>query len=608
VNSLLELTACCLLKLNQGAQADALLSRARGDLDNGGRDYYLGVALAHQGKIADALRCLQQARHQPQYGAAAQQVLLALLKRQVEQQMAQRDWEGASVALSQALDLAPTDPNLQPPLAVLGPWIDLQANKRAEVAAAWEKVQQHDPHHARTTHALALLYFWWAQALEAQQQGQEAVAAWQGAIRNWVALAYMDDFWTSWQEERAQVYGQIPETAVQGLRRKLTEHLHRKLADYQNDYLTQQQDAEVRRVELLLLDLEAELKTAAALHDVVPLLGQRGKKVVLPLYCGVLMLTHLGHLEIAQNVLAVAEATLPNDASTEHLHWCLSPWAYPWILMQERRYEEAMARLEQELRQNAASHDGHDLLAIAALERGKQLAKSEKVSEALEVWKTGLGHVRARKKTGDEIQQTAEDTASKEATRLRSKGTQEDCEEAIRMLEKARTIIDSPRLRQNQAEIHGRLGVIIGNNEALPKIQRWERAIQHYEKALQLHPGDAFAKRNLAIVLTNRGIEYGNEQKWQQACTLMERALQHDETSKYVCESLSWVLGNLGVGKYNEGLASTYGREKKIEGVKLLDRALELDADNEHAKAQLQGILTQESWLLDHQRQFVRRS
>jgi tetratricopeptide (TPR) repeat protein len=576
-----ELAACCLLKLNRAAEAEVLL-RKEGDR-GGGWDYYLGVALAHQGKTDEALRCLQEASRQPTNGKAAQHALLALLKRQAQQRIARRDWDGAAVALSQALDVDPANPELRQMLSVLGnhlPVIYLKACRRDEAAAAWEKAQKGDPGNFGIAHSLGLLYFWWAQELEAQRKGREAVAAWEGAIRNWVVLSYGNSYWTHWKEERERACGPIPDSAVEGLRRKLTEQLDRKIADYQNDYLTQKHAADARRLSMLSLELAAEVRTAEALKRVGESLRRQGKEADLPPLCGVLMLKHLGQLEVAQRLLALVEVTQTNEASTEQLHWCLSPWVFPWIMVQEHRYEEAIDHLEKCLR-DSPSQDGHDLLAIASLERGNLLAKAGEVGRALEVWKDGLAHVRARKKTGDQIIQQAEKAAIKEATRLQREEGQDGLEKAIQLLEKAMNVADTRRVKENLSELYTSLGVKEGNDQSQSESRRIAKAKKNLERALQLNPNNGRAKENLAIVLAGEAIDLFNRDRYTDAIALLRRAHQLAPGNSHIRQNFSRALSSYGVHRWNQG--------NHTEGDNLIREALEVDPSNEHARKNLPG-------------------
>jgi tetratricopeptide (TPR) repeat protein len=543
-----ELAGYCLLKLKRPADAEKALKdgQAKNGQSDGG--YYLGIALAQQGKLDAAVAALRRAQEQPATGQAARATLLVLLKKQAQRYMARQNWEAAGEALSQAVEIAPQDAALQGMLSALGnhlPVAYLKMNKRKEAAAAWEDALQKNPTNMKIAHSLGLLYYWWAQSLETQHLGNEATVAWEGAIRNLVAVAYDDAFWARWLQERTPVIGHVLPAAAEALRKGLTDQIARRISDCQNDYLTRKRDADAARMGQLSLKVAAELQTANALKHVQASLLRQGKKADFPPLCGVLMLTHLHKVETAQNLLALVQATQTNAASTEQLRWCLSPWVFPWIMVQEHRYEDAIVHIEKQLTVQASSKDGHDLLATASLERGKILAAAGEVVDALHVWKAGLGHVRNVAKTGEEIKTAAENAAVKEATRLQNTDGEAGLKKAISLLELAQTIVDSKRLRQNLAEFYTRLGIEVGNDEKRTPAQRIEQAERHLRHALEIDPDNARTKKNLSIVLTDVGISSCNNSfgsgstGWQRGIGLLKEAYRLDSTNTRARENLT---------------------------------------------------------------------
>jgi len=159
-----ELAACCLLKTNRSAEAEALLRE--GNQDAGAAGYYGGIARAHQGKIGEAIHVLQSVPADSPYKTAAGIALLALLKKAGERRIAARDYAGAADFLTQALTLAPSDTELEQALLSLAqymPLLYLKSGKRSEAAATWEAAQKKNPTDGQITHCLALLYFFEAQ-------------------------------------------------------------------------------------------------------------------------------------------------------------------------------------------------------------------------------------------------------------------------------------------------------------------------------------------------------------------------------------------------------------------------------------------------------------
>lgn len=577
---LAELASFCLLKLNRVQEAESLLARKEDGHECAGRGYYLGVALAHRGRIGEAVCQLNAAQERPGYGDAARELLLVLLKRQAEQKIAMHDWSGAIDALSQALQILPSSIELQQMLSALGhrlPVTYLKGNRRAEAASAWEKAQREDSGDAKVTHCLGLLYFWQALELEEQQKGGEASDAWRGAIRNWVALSHSDAFWKLMRKEREPVYGRVPDAAVDGLRHRMLDSLSRKIADLHNEYLGRGSGDDANRMDVLSLELAAEIKTADALRRVRESLSRQKEEADLPPLCGAIMLRHLGKLEKAQELLARIRVTQSTEGSTEDLYWCLSPWVFPWIMIQERRYEEAIRRLKDDLRRNPSSEDGNDLLAAAYLERGRLQAEADQVEEALDSWKAGLSRVRARKNTGDKIRQEAENAAVRKAMLLQKEDPAKGLDRAAELLEKVRKeVTDSQRIKENLSELYTTIGIREANDESQAQAARLDNGRKHLEKALELNPGNGRAKTNLGILLKVQALELHNKGRYVDSIALLRRAFQLAPHEGNIRSNLSLALSNYGVHCWNQGLRN--------QGNSLIREALEIDPGNEHAR------------------------
>jgi tetratricopeptide (TPR) repeat protein len=530
-----EFAAFCMLKLNRASEAEALLAKATEGCTAAGREYYLGIALARQGKLREAIHHLQNGGHHPAYAQPAAQALLALLKREARRLQARHDYEEAAQALSQALDIAPSDPELQAMLDALGvhmPVAYIKGKQHAKAAEAWEQEQRRNPTDGKLTHCLALVYFWVAQTLERQGNWADADSAWRGAIRNCVALCYCDRFWAEWRAGRERVYGaKVRDAAVEGLRKSVQQMVRRQIADFRNEYLKQGQAEGQRRMERLDLEMAAELKTADALKRVADSLARQGRTAQMPPFCGVLMLKHLGQLEVAQKLLALVQTTQTNEASTERLRWCLSPWVFAWVMVQERRCDEAIAWLQKELKKNASSQDCNDLMAIAMLERGKALSGSGDIMKAVNSWKAALKHVRARKKTADEIKKTAEEESVKHATRLADNEGLKGIETAIKMLEQVRGFADTKGVRFTLSEMFRFFGVAKWNNAKNTSAK--EEGVSFLRKALKLSPDNGQVKSTLSGMLSSLGVSLYNEGHHSRGLAFLDEAIEIDPSNDH---------------------------------------------------------------------------
>jgi len=570
------LAACCLLKLRRPAEAEAVLATLDGSRP-GFASYYLGLALAAQGRRADALVVLRNACRDAASAPPARAALTALLKSTARQMLGRGAWVEACQALSEVATMDPTDAELGQMASTLGsgvPAVYLAAGRRQDAAEAWERQQRAQAQDFTATHSLALLYFFWAEDLEARAEAQAASNAWEGAIRNWVALAYANGFWQDLSERRKPIVGQVSPPELGRLPRRLLDLLARRLREHENGHRACGRAADVRRLSDLSLKLSAETRTADALKRVLQSLTRQVRLVDTPPLCGVLMLRHLGELESAQRLLALVEVTQTNERSTQDLHWCLSPWVFPWIMVEERRYDEAIECLGERLERASSSEDGHNLAALAYEGRGRQAALAGDFDAALDSWAEALTHVR-NGKIRKQIRCQLENTIVTEATRLQSQGGKDAIEKGIELIGVARRIADTKRLTDSLAEFHTTLGVIKGNDNTQNAAVRRKGAREHLETALKLCPEHGRAKKNLAAVLGDQGIADFKLGHHREALGALRRAHQLDPADNDLRGVLSRVMSNCGVQRWNAGA--------RTEGDALLREALEIDPTNDHA-------------------------
>lgn len=66
--------------------------------------------------------------------------------------------------------------------------------------------QQQQPTQLDLAHTLGLLHYGWAHELEAAEQVEQALAAWEGVIANWGMLLDNEEFLLAWTRSRLEVY------------------------------------------------------------------------------------------------------------------------------------------------------------------------------------------------------------------------------------------------------------------------------------------------------------------------------------------------------------------------------------------------------------------
>jgi hypothetical protein len=292
--------------------------------------------------------------------------------------------------------------------------IRLKANQRAEAALVWEEAQQRTPRDPSLMHSLALLHYWTACSLEEARKGPEADPAWDGAIRNWVALTCHEQFWAAWKPERERVYGQeVPEEALSELKTTVLDNLGRTLTRYEQNAREAGRTQEADRLSMVAARLVAEHRSGEALAKVTSALRAAGREVEAaplggpplggpPVVGGVMMLRQTNGFPAATAILEQAKKTVREEEDVEALSWSLSPWVLPWSMVRDGQCAQALALLEPALQAGQggpapnALDDGHDLAAEAHLEQGNRLAGSGDIMPAIQSWRSALGHVRRK--------------------------------------------------------------------------------------------------------------------------------------------------------------------------------------------------------------------
>lgn len=500
-----ELAAFCLLKLGRPQEALARLEGQRGQQGYGA--YLRGLALANLGRLDEAVACLRQPGLPAALAQAGRQDLLTLLRLQVRAHLAAQDWAGASEALGQALEVAPQDQELLGLQADLGqcmPVVFLHSGRRPQAQETWEAAQRQDPADPEPTHCLALCYYWQARQLE--EAGDPAAdQAWQGAIRNWVALVHHPDYWQGLLRGRAGIYGELPETELTALRERLRDDLGRELARFQNQYQDQGKREQASRLAGLALALSAEVRSAEALQHVVCSLTRQGVQFRQPPPGGFMMVEHLGLSQDLQGLLNLVQTTQTNLESTEDLTWCLNGYLLPWTLLREGRHAEALELLER-TSPGQPPQPARRLMAMAQVGQAERLAKANEVEQALEI--LAKAAKLAAKGGGEEVVRGAlEKIAIREANRLLGQG---QFDQACQFLERCLKINDSKRLKEHLSEaLNRKANKVAGDAKEQFKVgsSAFKEAERLLDRALEADPNNNAAAENKACMLLLRAAE-----------------------------------------------------------------------------------------------------
>ncbi|MBM3294293.1 MAG: hypothetical protein FJY82_07175 [Candidatus Aminicenantes bacterium] len=183
---------------------------------------------------------------------------------------------------------------------------------------------------------------------------------------------------------------------------------------------------------------------------------------------GRLMLQELGLLESVRVQVGRLAEERPADEKLKNLAAGLSPYADIAVLVENRKYDEAIAALTGLGPEALGAKEAKRLLARSYLEKGRQEFSLKRYDAALENWKKGL----AVGELGEEIRQTVVGETKSRAALLQTS----EPETAIGMLRKAGKVVKDKELTETLAEILTTRGIGL-INEAQKKLQEGKEGL-----------------------------------------------------------------------------------------------------------------------------------
>jgi len=276
--------AACLIASNRYKEAENLITENSAYDNSIDMRYYLGLAYAMQGKIDNALLELKAVLEKKADHELSRKLYFKLIVQKAATQMKEKNWEIASSCLTLALAIAPNTEEAQKELSQFKnvlPVFYVKANKREEAAKTWEKELKEKPGDYGLIHNLAVLFYWWAIAVEsgngktfgkgksAAQKDSEMNGAdrlWKKAIIYWAALVNLENFWQKWKTEKEGVWNtKIKEEDIQDLRNTLVEDkLMKMFLDYIDKYKQNRRNKDLMRHEEYLTIFLLEKESAHA--------------------------------------------------------------------------------------------------------------------------------------------------------------------------------------------------------------------------------------------------------------------------------------------------------------------------------------------------------
>jgi tetratricopeptide (TPR) repeat protein len=252
----------------------------------------------------------------------------------------------------------------------------------------------------------------------------------------------------------------------------------------------------------------------------------------------------------------------------------------PWIMIDERRFDDAIAVLDARAGERGLTADGATLRALALLGRGRALSAAGDIEGALSAWLLVRAETSLPLQICKELEQEIETCAVLEAARLDREHTRESVHRGIRILETAIGAVRTQRLVENLSDLYLSAGIIEGNDQSQSDAIRMPKARKHLERALELNPAHGGAQQNLAWLLMGEAIDLAKTpSRESDMIAMMRRAHALAPSEDKITSLLSRALSRRGVAIWNQGQRSA--------GDTLLLEALRLDPSNEQARKNL---------------------
>jgi len=361
--------------------------------------------------------------------------------------------------------------------------------RRASTAQAWEDLLKREFPNLGSVHSLAVLWYWWAMyeeqrvlaILEVARKDADMAKTdlskgallrcarkaegidcdprkskncqvadcpwrddclplipstkemWERVIAYWGMLNANASFWDGFSGIDKTENEKLKDKAVKSLQDELLK-LAQRYQDIDGGAALAEQ---YRSLDLALL---TELKSAQLVGKIG--LSMRSSKVS----CGILMLTHIGMLDMARSAVDEALANNSGAKNLQRLQDMLSPYSSIAVLLDQRRPKAALAAIRQLGAEEKKSKEVQKLHTRALHSLAKEKASLDQMDEALEAWYSAL-ETSHTKEMEDEIRAEIASTCRTKAAAMPS-GRRD---EAIVLLDKAASLVKDENLRLSLA-------------------------------------------------------------------------------------------------------------------------------------------------------------
>ena len=404
--------------------------------------------------------------------------------------------------------------------------------ERMQICDKWFNRQIADfPVTSTLTHCLAVLWYWWTISNEDEYISQinagghsantsypaQFNSNWENTIGYWVYILNSPDFLLNWINQRNEKQDKIYKNDVEKFSQDINSHFENIFNRYSEKYAVIDNESVKRFSEYKLL-FYTEENAAFQLSKTGIKYPRDG--VLVSISCGPLMLKKAGQLENvkkqAELMLAKYSTSSPSKRNNlEKVISLLSPNSQISILLSKNKYEEVINEIEK-IPEKDRNIEINTLYSKALINRGCQLFSIESIDEALIVWGKA-------KNTGFMIKELEIEVV--EICKKKAAAIQRSNEEgAINILEKAIDITGGNNELKKQLSILLLQRGIMKVNKAQGKLKQGtsittvkkelNNGIADMKKAVALDKTNSMAKEQLQISqgILNSIDDFGNQE------------------------------------------------------------------------------------------------
>lgn len=433
--------------------------------------------------------------------------------------------------------------------------LDLLISRRCDISQVWEIIKKEKFPHIASIHSLAVLWFWWAEYCEINNyravnnssiynekgrftQNVSRAVLWENVISNWIFLIHAKEFWEEWKEIKS-----IDDHTISVLPQSLEENFINKFNFWKDRYKNIGKNEYAKFFEEYKLLFVAESKAAKEMLKEKVFWKKENKEFFIT--CGPIMLEQVG----------IKNDILERYQNNERLKMLLSPFAIVILLIEEKRYEEALNKINDLQIKFPLKDDVNKLKARIYLENGKQHFSLEQFEKAFVSWIEAF-------KLGGISEEDVQCIVS-----LCKEESLSHHENAIELLEKMIKVFPVTIYKKSYEELTKILSLLYlqkgiaqiknaqdrvekGLIKKIDAKNEMEEGLKEIKKAIELDPSNTSAKGQLEIatgLIDNLDyldiIADMNANKWEKAIEKLESMPQNSNTLDFLCicyEHVCW--------------------------------------------------------------------